>query len=198
MSLEVQFHTMITMVAMGIWIGLALDTYHRFIPKKKKFHWMTALCDLLFWVIQGLVVFYILLLVNEGQMRFYIVLALLCGYAAYKALFQKSYLRILEGIIQFFIIFYRTIKRFVQIFFINPIKWLLKVIYTLCMMILSTMLTVFLWVVKIVWIPIKWLLIKIYKLTRLEQIMGWISRLIWIKKIASMIKSLLYRDNKGE
>ncbi len=198
MSLTVQFQTMVVMIAMGVWIGSSIDTYHRFSKKRHHFHWMTALSDFLFWVIQGLVVFYVLLLVNEGQMRFYIILALLCGFATYKALFQKPFLRILEGIIHISILIYRFIKRFVQIFFIIPVRWILKLLYSLCIMVLSTLFTILLFLLKIITIPIKFFALKIYKLTRLDKLVQTFVHHRFVKKIIKILKAFLKRDSKGE
>lgn len=198
MSLTVQFQTMAAMIAMGVWIGSSIDTYHRFSKKRHHFHWMTALTDFLFWVIQGLIVFYVLLLVNEGQMRFYIIVALLCGFAAYKALFQKTFLRILEGIIQISIAIYRFFKRFVQIFFIIPIRWILKLLYSLCIMVLSALFTVMLFLLKIIWIPIKFIALKLYKLTRLDKLVQSITHHRFVKKIVKVLKAFFQRDDKGE
>ncbi|MCA0170812.1 spore cortex biosynthesis protein YabQ [Bacillus sp. RAR_GA_16] len=99
MTLSVQFYTMVAMVAMGVWLGIAMDTYSRFLhPNRKKNVWLYA-NDVIFWLLQGLLIFYVLYLVNEGAIRFYVFLAILCGYSAYRALFQPLYRRLLERII---------------------------------------------------------------------------------------------------
>lgn len=137
MSLTVQWQTMAAMMAMGVWLGASLDTYHRLAKVRPRFRWFAVVCDFLFWVVQGLAVFYVLLLVNEGEMRFYIVLALLLGFSFYKALLEKPFLRFLEFIIKISLFVYRFCRRFVQIFFIIPIRWLLKLVSSLCMMIVT-------------------------------------------------------------
>ncbi|WP_100405942.1 spore cortex biosynthesis protein YabQ [Bacillus solitudinis] len=169
MSLTVQLYTMLSMAAMGLWIGAAIDTYSRFSPKKKSFNWFVALNDVLFWLIQGLIVFYVLLQTNNGEIRFYIFLAILCGYAAYQALFKSFFQLILERIIQFAVGFYRFLKRLFFIFIFNPIKYVLQLLYSLCIMIVSAILTVGLWLFRLFWRPIKWMLLFIYRLTRLNK-----------------------------
>lgn len=186
------------MIAMGVWLGTSIDTYHRFTKRRPNFQWMTALTDFLFWIIQGLVVFYVLLLVNEGQMRFYIVLALLCGYAAYRALFQKSYLRILETIIHISISIYQFCKRFVQIFFIKPLRWILKVLISFCMIVLSTLLKALLLLLNLLFIPIKFLALKIYTLTRLDRVVRKITSHRVTKKSVRILKALFKRNRKGD
>ncbi|UTW70562.1 spore cortex biosynthesis protein YabQ [Anaerobacillus sp. HL2] len=78
---------------------MTIDTYSRLIRGRKWKKWMTVINDGLFWILQGLFVFYILLQVNEGEMRFYILLALLCGYSCYRVSLYKIYLKILDAVI---------------------------------------------------------------------------------------------------
>ena len=78
----------------GQFLGAALDTYNRFLKRSERKPWIVFIHDVLFWVIQGLLIFYVLFLVNEGEFRFYLFLALFCGFAAYQALFQKLYRKV--------------------------------------------------------------------------------------------------------
>ena len=78
MSLTTQLATMLAMIGMGSWLGAALDTYNRFLQRQDRTHWIVLINDILFWIVQGLIIFYVLLLVNEGELRFYIFLSILC------------------------------------------------------------------------------------------------------------------------
>jgi len=100
MSLSVQFYTMLAMIAMGSFFGGTLDTYNRFLQRRKRKRWVVFVHDVLFWLCQSLLLFYVLFLVNAGEVRFYIFIALLCGFAAYQALFKNGYLKLLEWCIQ--------------------------------------------------------------------------------------------------
>ncbi|WP_332697265.1 spore cortex biosynthesis protein YabQ [Halalkalibacter lacteus] len=169
MTLTVQLYTMLSMAAMGLYIGAAIDTYGRFTRKRPSFNWLVACNDLLFWLVQALVVFYVLLQANNGEIRFYIFLALVCGYAAYQSLFRQLYQTLLEKLITFVIQTYRITIKLFMVLLINPIKYLLKVLYSLCMMVLSVCLTVILFLLRIIWRPTKWLLFLLYKWTRLNK-----------------------------
>lgn len=158
---------MLSMTAAGLYLGAAIDTYKRFSKKSHSFHWLVALNDLLFWFIQALIVFYVLLQSNYGEVRFYIFLALLCGYAAYQALFQSVYKKLLETVITLCIKTYQLIRKLFFALIISPIKFILKVLYSLCMMIVSTVLAVFLFILKLIWKPIKGLTILLLKWTGL-------------------------------
>ena len=69
-----------------------LDTYQRFLKRGHRNRWIVFINDILFWMIQGLIIFYVLFLVNHGELRFYLLLALICGFSAYQALMKRLYL----------------------------------------------------------------------------------------------------------
>lgn len=99
MNLTTQFATMLSMIGMGSLFGMMFDTYQRFLNRPKRNRLIVFFNDLLFWMIQALLIFYSLFLVNDGELRFYIFIALLCGFAAYQGLIKGIYLRLLEILI---------------------------------------------------------------------------------------------------
>lgn len=72
MTLTTQFLTMISMAAMGSYLGAAIDTYNRFLFRSKRKSWLVFLNDIFFWILQGLIFFYVLFVINQGELRFYI------------------------------------------------------------------------------------------------------------------------------
>lgn len=114
------------MIGMGALFGTMLDTYQRFLQRSKRKHWLVFLNDILFWTIQALLIFYTLFLINKGEIRFYIFVALLCGFAAYQSLFKSLYLRILELIITSFISFYNFLKKLISILVFKPVRGLIQ------------------------------------------------------------------------
>lgn len=124
MSLSVQFYTLLAMIGMGSYFGAALDTYNRFLKRSKRKSWIVFINDFLFWVVQGLLIFYVLFLVNEGELRIYSFLALLCGFSAYQALIKGFFLKCLEAVINFIIATLNFIKKSIQTLIFQPIKWL--------------------------------------------------------------------------
>lgn len=114
------------MIGMGSLFGAMFDTYQRFLQRPKRKQWIVFINDLLFWIIQALLVFYTLFLVNSGEIRFYIFIALLCGFAAYQSLFKNIYLRVLELIIQTVITISRITKRTFLLLIYNPIVGLVQ------------------------------------------------------------------------
>ncbi|MCF6139601.1 spore cortex biosynthesis protein YabQ [Pseudalkalibacillus berkeleyi] len=155
MSLTVQFYTILAMIGSGIWIGAALDTYHRFQPRDKKWNWLRFVNDIVFWVLQALLIFYVLLQVNHGEVRVIIFLALLCGFACYQSLLQRGYKKLLEYLITFFVGVTRMIKKLVSTFVIHPIKVILNLLLTLSKMIGRLLSSVLLFILGILLFPFK-------------------------------------------
>jgi spore cortex biosynthesis protein YabQ len=187
-SLTVQLQTMLAMVAMGGWLGVAIDTYSRLIRGRCWNKWITVINDGLFWILQGLFVFYVLLQINDGEMRLYILLALLCGYASYRALLFNVYMKILEAIIQGVIRTYYFFKKMLFIFVINPVKVLLKFLYKLCMMIIGMVITVIFFLLKVVYTPFVWIGRGIWWLLPKEKLKKLKSKLGFFKKVQNYIK----------
>ncbi|MBS4221083.1 spore cortex biosynthesis protein YabQ [Bacillus sp. FJAT-49711] len=162
MSLSTQFYTMLSMIAMGSFFGASLDTYQRFLNRNSRKRLLVFINDILFWIIHGLIAFYILYLVNYGELRFYLILALLCGFSAYQALLKKFYLKVLELVIQFTkraILFIR--KLLITLVYI-PIKWLVLLLVGVLLFMGRILLTlvkfvgkVLVWVLKVVLYPFK-------------------------------------------
>lgn len=162
---------MLAMIAMGSIFGASLDTYSRFLKRGTRKRWIVFINDVMFWLLQGLAIFYILFLVNYGEIRFYIFIALVCGFAAYQALMKNFYLKLLEAIINAIIAVCQFLVRLFIILIYTPLKWIVlaaitisltlgKVLLTLVQMILKMLL----WVLKIIFYPVKWIVCMLYKL----------------------------------
>lgn len=171
MSLTTQFYTMLAMAGIGGWIGVALDTYGRFLKRPIRARWVVFINDFMFWVVQGLILFYILLLVNEGELRVYIFLAVLCGYATYQSLLKRLYLNILERLIQTSLSIYRFLLTIGRVMLIRPIVGLVQLLIVILLGVMN-----FLWrllkmtfqflyiLVKILLAPFKFIFILLLKL----------------------------------
>lgn len=177
MTLSEQFATMIAMTAMGGWIGVALTTYQRFIHPRKKWQWFMILTDILFWTVQGLLVFLVLLHVNEGEIRFYIFLALALGFSCYKALIEKAYKKCLEVMIHAIRSTSLFIGRTFSLFFVQPTIVLLKLLYRLVKMIGRILLSILLFLLSAIILPLKW----IFQLVIPKK---WIEKVISVTKVS--------------
>jgi spore cortex biosynthesis protein YabQ len=171
MTLSTQFLTMLSMIGMGSLFGVMFDTYQRFLDRPNRKSWIVFFNDLLFWVIQALIIFYILFLVNNGELRFYIFVALLCGFAAYQSLFKGVYLRLLEFMIKTAIAIYRFIRRAFQLLIYKPVIGLIQLVISIIILIgrglfslVKFVLNVLLFILKIFWVPIVKIILILWKL----------------------------------
>ncbi len=171
MTLSTQFLTMLSMIGMGSLFGVMFDTYQRFLDRPNRKSWIVFINDLLFWVIQALMIFYILFLVNNGELRFYIFVALLCGFAAYQSLFKNIYLKILEVIIRSVISLYQFIRRAFQLLIYKPVIGLIQLLISIVLLLgrgmfslVKFILKVLLFILKVLWVPIVKIVLILWKL----------------------------------
>ncbi|MEH7390626.1 spore cortex biosynthesis protein YabQ [Bacillus sp. JJ1474] len=170
MTLSTQFITMLAMIGMGSVFGAALDTYNRFLKRSNRKSWIVFINDILFWVVQGLAIFYILFIVNRGELRFYIFIALLCGFAAYQSLFKGLYVRLLEILISVIVAIYRFLLKLFHYMIYKPVRGLIFAVISLLLMIkkglvalLILIFRIILFICKIILLPFKWLLLLFWK-----------------------------------
>jgi spore cortex biosynthesis protein YabQ len=171
MTLSTQFLTMLSMIGMGSLFGVMFDTYQRFLDRPNRKSWIVFINDLLFWVIQALIIFYILFLVNNGELRFYIFVALLCGFAAYQSLFKGIYLKLLEAMIRSVIALYQFIRRAFQLLIYKPVVGIIQLLISIIILLgrgtfsfVKFILKVLLFILKVLWVPIAKIIIIIWKL----------------------------------
>lgn len=139
MTLQVQTVTMLAMIIGGIYIGFAQDTYRRFARLWQKSRLLVYLLEILFWLSQTVLLFYVLFRINDGEVRFYIFLACLLGFSIYVVLLQQIYLRVLDWLTR---IVKRTLLFFIRLFtapllliwrsVYYVLKWFLRVLITIC------------------------------------------------------------------
>lgn len=116
MTLQVQVFTMLAMILSGIYVGVVRETYNRFKHHWHKYAFLTMMAEVLFWLTQTVLLFYVLYRVNNGELRVYLFFALLLGFSIYRALLQFLYREMLE-------LFVRAIKSLI----IDPIIWIVRV-----------------------------------------------------------------------
>lgn len=195
MNLSVQFMTMAAMAVMGIWIGLSVDTYGRFFYRGPRRRWnvLQISGDLVFWLIQGLLVFLVLLSVNHGDVRIYIFIALLCGYAAYRSLFQSLYRRLLEFCIQAVLFVMRTLKQIFIYGLLRPVGWVLKLVWFSGKIMTKVILSILFFAWMVIWVPLRWLFRLILPETFLERLKKITTD---FKKHAGFLKNMKNIKNK--
>ncbi len=79
MSLETQVMTMLMMFVCGSALGIVMDVYRITARELRLSRMLTPLLDAAFWIAATWAVFRMLIGSNEGELRFYVFLALLIG-----------------------------------------------------------------------------------------------------------------------
>ncbi|MEH7300944.1 spore cortex biosynthesis protein YabQ [Neobacillus drentensis] len=171
MTLSTQFLTMLSMIGMGSVFGAMFDTYQRFLNRPKRKQWIVFINDLLFWIIQALLIFYTLFMVNDGELRFYIFIALLCGFAAYQSLFKGIYLKLLEVIIQTVIATINFLKKTFRLLIYKPVLGLIQLVIAIIIAfgrgiftLVKFIFKVVLFILKIIIFPVQKILLLFWKL----------------------------------
>jgi spore cortex biosynthesis protein YabQ len=144
--------------------GAMFDTYQRFLNRPKRKQWIVFINDLLFWIIQAVIIFYTLFLVNNGELRFYIFLALICGFAAYQSLFKGIYLHLLEFVIKSIIAIIRLIKKTFHLLVYKPIVGLIQLIIIIIVAIGRGLLTLVKFISKVLLLIVKIILFPLQKI----------------------------------
>ncbi|QGH32657.1 spore cortex biosynthesis protein YabQ [Gracilibacillus salitolerans] len=155
MTLSTQFITIITMVVSGVYLGAS---YHTF--KRLERLWTSSILwkyvlEMLFWLIQAAILYFVLFLVNEGILRLYIFLAVLCGYAMFKSLFEQAFGRIVDTLIRIVLHIYRFIYRIVEIFVVKPIVFIVSLVVVCITKVFTGLYSLLLLLLKVVGWPIK-------------------------------------------
>lgn len=175
MSLTLQLYTMLAMIGMGAWLGVALDTYHRFLNRPQRRRWLVFVHDILFWIVQALLVFYVLLRVNEAELRVYVFVALLCGFAAYQSLLKSFYKRLLDFVIYIVLQAIQFFVRLIQLLIMKPVVVIVQMMIAFILLIFRILfsignglwkcvLAILLFVWKLFFMPAQFLTLLIWKL----------------------------------
>jgi spore cortex biosynthesis protein YabQ len=139
------------MFASGALLGVFLDVYRVLARRFALRGWPISLIDLLFWVSAACFVFGILLWSNWGEMRFYIMLAIIAGILFYLWLFTKTVTNILTKLLQFVEWFISKLIRLIEVVLYRPVVRLIHFLWCVVR-------SIFLFIWKIITKVLLWLL----------------------------------------
>ncbi|MDZ5608682.1 spore cortex biosynthesis protein YabQ [Bacillus pseudomycoides] len=203
MSLTIQLYTMLSMIGMGAWIGAALDTYQRFLQRSQRNRWLVFIYDILFWIVQALFVFYVLLIVNEAELRIYVFVALLCGFAAYQSLLKAVYMRVLNFLIYVFVQTIQFFIKIVQLLMIKPviiiaqliiafILFLFRILFSIGNVLWKCSRWILLFVWKVFFWPVRFLTLLIWKLLP-NRVKLFIKRYVGLLQHTKKLKNYIFQ-----
>lgn len=156
--------TMLAMVLGGFYLGMILDTFRRASPHWKNSVFLTYFMEISFWFSQTLLLFYILYRVNAGELRFYVFVACLLGFASYQALAATAYKRLLEHMIRIALSIYRFFAKAIHVLVVTPIVFVFTLIFSAVAYTIQVLFIVLLTIGKIIFAPFKWVSMLIYGL----------------------------------
>ncbi|MFD2045564.1 spore cortex biosynthesis protein YabQ [Ornithinibacillus salinisoli] len=164
MTLSVQFLTMIAMVSGGFYLGIAQETFRRFARHWKDHIILVYFMEISFWLSQTFILYFILFRVNAGELRVYVFVACLLGFAIYQVVAANMYKRILERLIAIITDIYRFMVKVVTVLIIKPIRLLIQGLIVCIIFLLNTLWVICKYILIILITPFKWVLNVIYRL----------------------------------
>lgn len=160
MTLDTQLITMGAMIVGGMYLGMANDTFRRFTPLWKKSRVLTYILEILFWLTQITVLFYVLYRINFGEIRIYYFVAIAFGFTLYITFLQTIYKKLLH-------LFIRFVTKLLTILYnivVTPIIYIVKLIIRILLWIIRIILKLLYAIVKLLHAIIKLILPeKVYK-----------------------------------
>lgn len=124
MELRLQLLSFLFSWGLGVLLGIIFDFYRLWSDYYRWPRWLKAFGDLFYWIIAAVLVFLGLMEVNGGQMRFYILLALILGLASYQVWFSRTVYRLLWRSWHLLV---RLVRKITWLF-TRPLVWLLMIL----------------------------------------------------------------------
>lgn len=117
------------MFASGALLGVFLDVYGVLSRRFSLRGWPISLFDLLFWIAAACFVFRVLLWSNWGEMRFYIMLAIIAGIVFYFRLLTKPVTSMLTSLLRTMEWLIKTIIRIAEVVLYRPVVFLYRLLW---------------------------------------------------------------------
>lgn len=119
--MENQAYLFAIFILNGFLIGLLFDVFRILRKSFKTADFITYLEDICFWIITGSIILYSIFKFNNGELRGYIFVGILCGVLIYMLIFSKIFIKVNLFIINF-------IKRIYYFVIIIPISFVSKIL----------------------------------------------------------------------
>jgi spore cortex biosynthesis protein YabQ len=170
------------MFCSGLVLGTLFDVCRVLYVKLRFPRLMLPFVDMFYWIIATVLVFYMLMVSNEGQVRVFVFLGIGIGICFYFALLSDGVIWSLLLLIRFLIAFYRFAKKMAELFLIRPVLG----IYRLAVILFGFLMAIAVFLFKIVvqllypvWRLIRWAVRPLSKLELWPRRMGEWPRKVW-------------------
>lgn len=185
--------TMLAMIISGIYIGIATETYNRVKRIWKTKPSLRMSLEIIYWLGQTFILYTALYYVNNGEIRFYVFLSVLCGYSMYVVLFRKLYRALLEKIIRFIRTCARIIYNVLHTVIYRPCKALITFLYRLFLQIIKLALFICNYLLTIVFLPFRWIHFILVRTLPINKVDKYNKMIAFCSTISSKFISLLKR-----
>lgn len=125
-TLIIDVHIFLGVLYGGLIAGFFYDIYRTFRYFSKPSKWVTYIGDLLFWIVLSILFFYVLVRLNWGEIRAYIILGFLLGIFIYNRFFSKFIYRVC---VKIGIALKRILHKIMRILF-RPFKYIKKKVFS--------------------------------------------------------------------
>lgn len=129
MTLSIQLHTLLSMVATGIGMAWVFDLYAWSRDKLRLRKILTFIFDIGYWIAFALTVLAVLYNVNEGRLRITLFFAILIGGLFYFQFLSRPFLQVWDRLIALLVRVLKFILRLIKIIIYNPIFWLVTTLF---------------------------------------------------------------------
>lgn len=96
-----QFNTVFIFFLTGICIGLLFDFFRIQRKALKTCDFITYIQDILFWIVSGLIIIFVIMKYTNGEIRIYMVLGIILGILIYFLIISKYIMKIFVCILSF-------------------------------------------------------------------------------------------------
>ena len=96
-----QFNTVFIFFLTGICIGLLFDFFRIQRKVLKTCDFITYIQDILFWIVSGLIIIFVIMKYTNGEIRIYMVLGIILGILIYFLIISKYIMKIFVRILSF-------------------------------------------------------------------------------------------------
>lgn len=121
MTLEVQFWTLVMMVAGGNALGAIYDLF-RVVHQRLRMPRLAYIpIDITYWILSTILIFSLLYSSNQGQLRLFVFIGMASGVLIYYFLLSKPTTRLFNGIMTMIASLYKFAVKMVQLLIIKPL-----------------------------------------------------------------------------
>lgn len=96
-----QFNTVFIFFLTGICIGLLFDFFRIQRKVLKTCDFITYIQDILFWIVSGLIIIFVIMKYTNGEIRIYMILGIILGILIYFLIISKYIMKIFVCILSF-------------------------------------------------------------------------------------------------